>query len=334
VRDQTFRVAMLMQPNKKTKVPPKVRVDWGAFSFLGLVDSYKETIDYFATDGTPLRASVSLSMSSPADGNKADDKIFTFGKKPDQNKGEDVSRAAVEATPPAGASATDVATKGGDPGRGKDVARQAGSESMRDLPKNAPLVLDDDEPELLDATAFASGSASASAGASFGASAGASAGASFGASAGASAGANASFGASAGANASFGASAGANASFGASAGANASFGASAGANASFGASAGANASFGASASASAGASFGASASAGVSASAGAFAGLRTPSTPPRAVFDPSRLLPDTGTPAIATANATFAVGGRVVAEGSASASARTSSSIRFDEDDF
>lgn len=36
---------------------------WGTFQFMGLVDSYNETLEFFSASGVPLRASVSLSLT-------------------------------------------------------------------------------------------------------------------------------------------------------------------------------------------------------------------------------------------------------------------------------
>lgn len=45
------------------KLPPGIRFQWGAFSFDGLVDSLDETLEYFSSEGLPLRASMSLNLS-------------------------------------------------------------------------------------------------------------------------------------------------------------------------------------------------------------------------------------------------------------------------------
>src|SRR5688572_76589 len=58
VRLQTQSIARLMQPKGNQKVPPEVEVTWGEFSFVGIVDSYKEAIDFFSAGGVPLRATV------------------------------------------------------------------------------------------------------------------------------------------------------------------------------------------------------------------------------------------------------------------------------------
>jgi LysM repeat protein len=39
-----------------------VRFSWGTFIFRGIITSIEETLDYFAEDGTPLRATVTLGL--------------------------------------------------------------------------------------------------------------------------------------------------------------------------------------------------------------------------------------------------------------------------------
>src|SRR5919199_2114671 len=65
VRKTTKKIEKLMEPKeqKGKKVPPVVLFEWGVFKFQGLVESYRETIDFFSGDGVPLRASVNLSLS-------------------------------------------------------------------------------------------------------------------------------------------------------------------------------------------------------------------------------------------------------------------------------
>jgi Contractile injection system tube protein len=68
VRSLTQQVAYFMQPQAvkgkpNTYVPPGIRINWGTFLFEGVMDSMDETLDLFSTDGLPLRASVSISVS-------------------------------------------------------------------------------------------------------------------------------------------------------------------------------------------------------------------------------------------------------------------------------
>ncbi|HWV14435.1 MAG TPA: hypothetical protein VN030_03305 [Cellvibrio sp.] len=46
------------------KTPPKrCMFVWGTFAFVGVMESFDETLDFFAPEGTPLRATVSLKMT-------------------------------------------------------------------------------------------------------------------------------------------------------------------------------------------------------------------------------------------------------------------------------
>lgn len=65
VRTHTERIARLIQPisGDAKQVPPNVEFGWGSFSFRGLVTQYDETLDFFAANGTPLRASLNLTLS-------------------------------------------------------------------------------------------------------------------------------------------------------------------------------------------------------------------------------------------------------------------------------
>ncbi|OAI01636.1 hypothetical protein [Methylomonas methanica] len=47
----------------KLKAPKRCLFQWGAFEFLGLVQSFDETLDFFSPEGRPLRATVSLKLS-------------------------------------------------------------------------------------------------------------------------------------------------------------------------------------------------------------------------------------------------------------------------------
>jgi len=56
----------------KQQVPSIVLFEWGAYKFQGMMESYKETLDFFSPNGVPLRASVNITMVEQ-------DKIFTSG---------------------------------------------------------------------------------------------------------------------------------------------------------------------------------------------------------------------------------------------------------------
>ena len=72
VRAKTAKVGALMQPKKgkgkgKQPVPPGVRFHWGTFLFEGVIESMDETLEFFSPDGKPLRAHVTLSLTSQDD---------------------------------------------------------------------------------------------------------------------------------------------------------------------------------------------------------------------------------------------------------------------------
>lgn len=375
VRITTKKIEYLMKPaanKQKKQVPPIVLFEWGVFKFQGLVESFRETIDYFSGDGVPLRASINLTLARQekvfedtgkggGDGQK--DSTDVKGRKLGGGSSAAPSTDAVDVPGGEEQNATDMAAMGGDPEAGRDLAAFNDEENMR-FP-SGPFTVDASI-ELGGAVAFASGGASLSLDAGFGVSAGAgfgagvSGGAGFGVSAGASFSARggigvsggASFGASARGGAGFGAGAGfsAGASFGAGAGFSARTGLSAGAGASFDARAGMSAtaggvavagvSFRAGASASMGASFGGSASAGVMASQGAFAGLRVQQTRTRRyALDSSRFIQQTESITVATdRGARFRLGGQATFEESTSLStdvgvgASLRTRIRFEEE--
>jgi hypothetical protein len=51
-------------PGDKTKMlPPAVRFHWGSFQFDGMMDSVEESIEFFSSEGKPLRANMTLNLS-------------------------------------------------------------------------------------------------------------------------------------------------------------------------------------------------------------------------------------------------------------------------------
>jgi hypothetical protein len=65
VRKLTADVRKFVEPSgdKKTDPPPRILFQWGPLSFPGIVTSLTEDLDYFAPDGTPLRAKLSLTIT-------------------------------------------------------------------------------------------------------------------------------------------------------------------------------------------------------------------------------------------------------------------------------
>lgn len=301
VRVTTNKMAKLLQPvaaGGGKNVPPTVRFSWGAYAFTGMVEQYKETIDFFAAGGVPLRASINLTLSSQ-------DVVFDSGTANPASVDTDLAAEPVvapgsdDAAGPGGAQG--VANAAGDPRAARAIAAANGADSLR-FGAGASLAVG--------ASVGVGFAAGASASVGFSAGIGASAGAGFSASAGAGMSASAGLSAGAGANllppAAF-ASGGGGLSLGAGAGAG--LGLSAGGGLSVGA--GASAGFGA------GLSVGASAGAGLSAGAGAsagFSGLRMETNQSTRSLNTAALLPTAaGADLGAAGGASVAAGGRLTA---------------------
>jgi Contractile injection system tube protein len=124
VREQTEHISKLLEPAKdgSKKYAPKIEFGWGTYSFKGVVEQYKETIDFFAASGVPLRASINLTLSSQ-------DVSFTSSKNPPANVDGDLTPDAVSA--PAGAGPSDVANAMGDPRAARAIASANGADSLR-----------------------------------------------------------------------------------------------------------------------------------------------------------------------------------------------------------
>jgi Contractile injection system tube protein len=65
VRKKTQAVRQFAEPpeDDPSKAPPRIRFEWGAFGFDGIVEHLGEEIDYFSGDGLPLRAKISLTIT-------------------------------------------------------------------------------------------------------------------------------------------------------------------------------------------------------------------------------------------------------------------------------
>jgi Contractile injection system tube protein len=279
VRVDTGELVTLLSPDAKAKKAPRmVEFSWGTYSFTGVIEQYKETLDFFSADGVPLRASVSLTLSS---------KELTFAD-PDRAGASvdgDVTPDTVDVPKPAGG--------GGPPGSPASIANALGA------------------PRAARAIAAANGAASlrfgaeggltVSAGAGVSASAGLGLGAGIGVSAGLSAGASANIGAAA--SISGGVTLTPAAAFSAGASAGAGIGAAGG----IGVSAGGG--IGVSAGASVGVGFGVSAGGAVA--GGAFGGLRAGAAVSVAIPSPRPLI-ETASRVSVGAGVQFGSGGRAL----------------------
>lgn len=65
VRRLTEKVAFFItpQPQGQQFIPPGVRFVWGSFQFDGIMDSLEESLEFFSSEGKPLRAVLTLALS-------------------------------------------------------------------------------------------------------------------------------------------------------------------------------------------------------------------------------------------------------------------------------
>jgi hypothetical protein len=129
-----------------------------------MVESYKETIDFFSADGVPMRASVNITLSSQ-------DEVFEGGSDERRaNTGGSMANRSgansVQAPPPSsndGRGVTQTATQAGNPAAAREIAAQNGIENMR-FPGTAQLQVN---ASVSAAAALSLSSGSASIGGSF-----------------------------------------------------------------------------------------------------------------------------------------------------------------------
>lgn len=101
------------------KAPPVLEFAWGSYTFQGVMDSFKETIDFFSSDGIALRSLVSIGLSQQ-------DVVFD-----DSAQVSPPSSAASLVPSAAGDSAQSIAARGGDPSAARQLGSDNGLESLR-----------------------------------------------------------------------------------------------------------------------------------------------------------------------------------------------------------
>jgi hypothetical protein len=122
---------------------------WGTFQFMGLIDSYNETLEFFSASGVPLRSSVSISMAQNR---------YKLSNIPARTPGQ------AQPLPPNTPIGPALAAGGADPADWRGAALGAGIETPRFSPSASLDV-------SLGASVSASASASGGAGFSIGSSA-------------------------------------------------------------------------------------------------------------------------------------------------------------------
>ncbi len=184
----TLPIARLMQPQTTTTreeertAPPVVIFEWGDYSFEGMIEQYRETIDFFHPSGVPLRSTLNVTLASQS---------LQF-----EQGGSRSANTSSASQMPAGQNPQSLATAGGNPRAARGIAQQNGVETLRF--SRGPLTVSATV-QLQGPAGFASGSGNIGGGlsAGFGGGIGGGVGFSAGASAGLGAGASGGFGVSA-----------------------------------------------------------------------------------------------------------------------------------------
>ncbi|MDC6171043.1 CIS tube protein [Paucibacter sp. XJ19-41] len=68
VRAETDRIKQFLQPLEQgpacDRAPPLVGMRWGSFVFKGVLESFRETLDFFSAEGVPLRSLLKIALAS------------------------------------------------------------------------------------------------------------------------------------------------------------------------------------------------------------------------------------------------------------------------------
>jgi hypothetical protein len=136
VRLHTVRVAQLMEPDEDDRTPPVVEFEWGLYTFSGMVENYKETLDFFSIDGVPLRAAVKLTMASQDqvfEGGSAERRAATGGSLAGGTGGGGGQESMQAPAPGAddGWGLARIAAQAGNPGAARELAALNNIENMR-----------------------------------------------------------------------------------------------------------------------------------------------------------------------------------------------------------
>jgi hypothetical protein len=126
VRKLTAKVAYFITPKPEGDkfVPPAVRFLWGSFQFDGIMESMEESLEFFSSDGRPLRASVTINLTQQ--------KIMVFKFQPTAGPGATQSPGTRPLTPaPQGKSVQSMADSQGKGDNWQDLASANGIENPR-----------------------------------------------------------------------------------------------------------------------------------------------------------------------------------------------------------
>lgn len=153
VRKETARVKEFLNAgehqNPEQAAPPLVGFRWGAFKFKGYVESFRESLELFSSDGVPLRSTLKLSMAA-----QNASAIFTDETFDRKARGMDPANTQLVTVPSGGTS--QMGGQGGNPRAGRALAAANGFESMRN-PGAAVAAVASGGVQLKSAASFSAG---------------------------------------------------------------------------------------------------------------------------------------------------------------------------------
>ncbi|HET8745633.1 MAG TPA: hypothetical protein VFM98_08510 [Ramlibacter sp.] len=129
VRTETDRIKQFLNPGDKStnkdQAPPLVGFRWGTFLFKGIVESFKENLDFFSAEGVPLRSTLKIGLSAQ------DPKDVFAALPPGHPDAAAASGSDVRLVPVGARGTSGIASQGGNTDAGRALAAANGFESMR-----------------------------------------------------------------------------------------------------------------------------------------------------------------------------------------------------------
>lgn len=129
VRAETDKIKQFLNPgdkkSNKDQAPALIGFRWGTFLFKGIVESFKENLDFFSAEGVPLRSTLKIGLASQ------DPKDVFAALPPGHPDAAAAAGADVSLAPMGERGTSGMAAQGGNPGAGRALAAANGFESMR-----------------------------------------------------------------------------------------------------------------------------------------------------------------------------------------------------------
>ena len=129
VRSETDRIKQFLNPgDKKTnkdQAPALVGFRWGTFLFKGIVEAFRENLDFFSAEGVPLRSTLKIGLSSQ------DPKDVFASLPPGHPDAAAAAGGSVSLASLGNRGTTGMAAQGGNASAGRALAASNGFESMR-----------------------------------------------------------------------------------------------------------------------------------------------------------------------------------------------------------